>query len=311
MGLLDKWYALDLGAYQMHFYDYSSQEQASIRTIMAYKQDQLLVYGQEVFPYLYKELDRVQIKYPISHGQMLNSLSPLIKGGLEQLHAYDRLFRPCILVCVPSDLTQEQREIWQREFLKCDISKVEFVENMEILQKEETCFLIHAGHSYTELAIYADDKKILEKTLFYAGAQMDEQIQKLVYMKTGCFISKVDAALLKEQTSLALAKNKDAMLSCYGFDRHQNLCSIQIKASYLWPALEMVERQISLWAKHCFDQLPMQLQEYILLHGVHISGGLANCFGLSQIISGQLSCPILCTNKGQCDMINALKEWKA
>lgn len=311
MGLLDKWYALDLGAYQMHFYDYSSQEKTSIRTIMAYKQDRLLAYGQEAFPYLYRELDRVQIKYPISHGQMLNSVAPMIKGGLEQLHAYDHVFRPAILACVPFDLTQEQREIWQREFLKCDISKVEFVENMQVLKQEETCFMIHAGHSYTELAIYAQNKKVLEKTLFYAGAQMDEQIQKLVYMKTACFISKVDAALLKEQASLTLKKNKDSLLSCYGFDRHQNLCSIQIQASFLWPALEMVERQIALWAKHCFDQLPMQLQEYILLHGIQLSGGLADCFGLSQILSQQLSCPILCTKQGQCAMINALKECKS
>ncbi len=311
MGLLDKWYALDLGAYQMHFYDYSSQEITMIPTLMALENGRLIAYGKDAYPYLYKDLNRVQIKYPISHGQMLNSVSAFISGGLEQLHAYDHVFRPCVLVSVPFDLTHQQRDIWQREFLKCDISKVEFVENMDVLQKDDTCFMIHAGHSYTQLAIYVDNEKILEKTLFYAGAQMDEQIQKLVYMKTACFISKVDAASLKEQASMTLATNKDALLSCYGFDQRQNLCSIQIQASYLWPALEMVEKQISLWAKHCFDQLPMKVQEYVLLNGIHVSGGLANCFGLSQILSAQLSCPILCTKQGQCAMINALKEWNS
>ena len=48
MGLLDKWYALDLGAYQMHFYDYSSQRKTTIPTLMALEKDHLLAYGKDV-----------------------------------------------------------------------------------------------------------------------------------------------------------------------------------------------------------------------------------------------------------------------
>ena len=311
MALLDRWYALDLGAYQMHFYDFSSQKQVHLQTIMAFKNNQLIACSTDALPYLYKELDTVQIKYPISHGQMLTPVEAMIRYGLNQLDAYSRLLQPCVIACVPTDLTQAQREAWQREFLKCDISKVQFVSNMEILREDKACFIIHAGHSYTELGIYAHDKTIVEKTLFYAGAQMDEQIQKIVFMKTGCFISKVDASSLKEQASLSLKNRRNDMLACFGFDKNQNLCKIQIEATSLWPALEMVARQIALWAKHCFDTLPTKIQESILVHGIEIGGGLASCYGLAEILSQQLSCPILCTKRPHCDMIDALKEYKS
>ena len=42
---------------------------------------------------------------------------------------------------------------------------------------------------------------LVSKTIYYAGAQVDEQIQRIVYMKTGYFITKVDAAHLKEMAS--------------------------------------------------------------------------------------------------------------
>lgn len=65
----------------------------------------------------------------------------------------------------------------------------------------------------------------------------------------------------------------------------------------LWPAFEMVSAQISLWVKHCFDGLPASLQEHFLMHGIELSGGLADCFGPSQFISKNISCPVFVQNE--------------
>lgn len=130
-------------------------------------------------------------------------------------------------------------------------------------------------------------------------------------MKTGYFITKVDAAHLKEMASDAFWQQKNTLLMCYGLDSRQNLHPIQIESSIVWPAIEMVSSQISLWVKHCFDTLPASLQEYFLMHGIELSGGMADCFGPSQFISQNISCPVLCTKRGQYDMIDALKGVKS
>lgn len=63
--------------------------------------------------------------------------------------------------------------------------------------------------------------------------------------------------------------------------------------------------------KTLFDGLPASLQEHFLMHGIELSGGLADCFGPSQFISKNISCPVLCTKRGQYDMIDALKGVKS
>ena len=311
MALLDKWIALDIGAYLARFYDFSTQKEIVLKTIIAQKGSEVLGVSDQAIAYLYKDLDTIQIQYPISHGQILHSIEPLIHEGLDKLHAFDGLLRPSVLVSVPSELSQRQRELWQQAFLNCGVRKVEFISNLEVLQEENPCFLVHSGHSYTEIHICAYDKVLVSKTIYYAGAQVDEQIQRIVYMKTGYFITKVDAAHLKEMASDAFWQQKNTLLMCYGFDSRQNLHPIQIESSIVWPAIEMVSSQISLWVKHCFDTLPASLQEYFLMHGIELSGGMADCFGPSQFISQNISCPVLCTKRGQYDMIDALKGVKS
>ena len=281
------------------------------KTIIAKKGKETLGVSDQALAYLYKDLDTIQIQYPISHGQILHSIEPLVQKGLNELHAFDGLLRPSVLVSVPTELSQRQRELWQQMFLDCGIRKVEFISNLNALQEEGSCFLVHSGHSYTEIHVCAYGKVLVSKTIYYAGAQIDEQIQRIVYNKTGCFITKMDAAHLKEMASLAFWQQKNNLLLCYAFDSRQILHQIQIESSLLWPAFEMVSAQISLWVKHCFDGLPASLQEHFLMHGIELSGGLADCFGPSQFISKNISCPVLCTKRGQYDMIDALKGVKS
>lgn len=311
MALLDKWIALDLGAYLARFYDFSTQNQVVLKTIIAQKNKKIIAVSDQALTYLHKDLNTVQIQYPLTHGQILHPIEPLIQEGLNQLHAFDGLLRPSVVVSVPNELSQRQREYWQQAFLNCDVRKVEFVSNLEVLQEEKPCFFVHAGHSYTEISVCAYNKILSSKTIYYAGMQMDEQIQKIVYMKTGCFITRMDASYLKEKASDAFWKQKNQLLLCYGFDNRQILHQIQIESSLLWPAFEMVQVQIALWVKHCFDGLPSSLQEYFLLHGIELSGGLANCYGTSQYISQNISCRVICTKNGQYDMIEALKGVKS
>lgn len=235
MALLDKWIALDIGAYLARFYDFSTQKEIVLKTIIAQKGSEVLGVSDQAIAYLYKDLDTIQIQYPISHGQILHSIEPLIHEGLDKLHAFDGLLRPSVLVSVPSELSQRQRELWQQAFLNCGVRKVEFISNLEVLQEENPCFLVHSGHSYTEIHICAYDKVLVSKTIYYAGAQVDEQIQRIVYMKTGYFITKVDAAHLKEMASDAFWQQKNTLLMCYGFDSRQNLHPIQIESSIVWP----------------------------------------------------------------------------
>ena len=165
MALLDKWIALDMGAYLARFYDFSTQKQIVLKTIIAKKGKETLGVSDQALAYLYKDLDTIQIQYPISHGQILHSIEPLVQKGLNELHAFDGLLRPSVLVSVPTELSQRQRELWQQMFLDCGVRKVEFISNLNALQEEGSCFLVHSGHSYTEIHVCAYGKVLVSKTI--------------------------------------------------------------------------------------------------------------------------------------------------
>ena len=59
MALLDKWIALDIGAYLARFYDFSTQNQVALKTIIAKKGSKIVGVSDEALTYLYKDLDEV------------------------------------------------------------------------------------------------------------------------------------------------------------------------------------------------------------------------------------------------------------
>ena len=61
MALLDKWIALDMGAYLARFYDFSTQKQIVLKTIIAKKGKETLGVSDQALAYLYKDLDTIQI----------------------------------------------------------------------------------------------------------------------------------------------------------------------------------------------------------------------------------------------------------
>ena len=57
MALLEKWIALDIGAYLARFYDFSTQNQVALKTIIAKKGSKIVGVSDGALTYLYKDLD--------------------------------------------------------------------------------------------------------------------------------------------------------------------------------------------------------------------------------------------------------------
>ena len=93
-------------------------------------------------------------------------------------------------------------------------------------------------------------------------------------------------------------------------DRYGKLVNIQIRASDLWPAMEEQILQVVLWAKHCYMNMGSEMKQRLMNNGIMLSGGLANCFGLKEALKHEFDCPIICTTKPECDIIEQMKGLK-
>lgn len=304
------WIALDPGSEYLRFYDLSNHKEVIIKNCIVSKDDKPLAVGKETAAYIYQNKKDIQIQYPIKQNRIINDVTPLIKQGLKSLDVSQNVFKPCVVVCVHDEVDKKQKQKWQQQLVSCKVRKVEFVTSMSLLQKEEACFIIHAGHSYTELGIYAHGNEFAHKIIYFGGMGMDEKIKTIIAQKQNCLISNEDAMALKEAVSNAFKENKNPLLECMAMDRYGKLVKIQVRATDIWVALEEEIKQIVLWAKHCYMNMGNEMKQRLMNNGILLSGGLANCFGLKEALKHEFDCPIICTIKPECDIIEQMKGLK-
>lgn len=308
--MFDHWYAVDVGAYACKFYDYSKESETTVRSCIAWKDRKLTAVGKDALMYLYDMDPSVTVKYPVHHDQILSNVSPIIKKGMKELDSSKNVFRSSLFICLPTDISERNKNRWQQELLKTGVQNVRFTTVRDILETTEPTMIIHSGHSYTELGIYANGKTYVHKTIFYAGEQMDENIQNMIRQYTQCDMTLEDACSLKEATSQSFWDNKNRTLSCNVRQRNGQIARMNIKASDIWPCMENVCQQITLWAQQCLEEVDVNLKESVHENGVLLSGGLARCFGVRQSLEYTLNCPVICTDTPEMDILENMKGWK-
>lgn len=304
--MFEHWYAMDLGGTNCRFYDFVKEDLVSFPASIATKGDQILAIGSEAFSYAYTDT----IKYPVDHSRLIASITPLVKAGLEQLNASHSLLHPSALVVVPTDATDDQLDIWQTQILAAGIQKISFLSVMDALQTEEPTLIIHAGHTYTEIGIYAHQEQFTHQTIYFAGKQVEENIIDLIQKKYGCIITIEDAHALKEAASNALWKGKNARLRCNARNAQGQYGIVEVRALDLWPCMKDVIDQIMLWTKQCLEKVSVDLKENIQKNGILLSGGMAKCFGLRQTLEQALNYPVIVTDTPDLDLIENMKGWK-
>lgn len=304
------WIALDPGSNSLRLYDYFNDREVCLKTCIAYDKQKMIALAEQALAYVYQNKKDIKVRYPIKQGDILNDVTPLIRQALKELKVSQNVFKPCFLVCLNEDVSDEQKLKWQQQLAACKVRKVEFITPMEVLQTEQACFIIHAGHSYTEMGIYAHGHEFAHKIIYFGGMGMDEKIKMTIAQKQNCLISNEDASDLKEAVSQAFKMNKNPMLQCMAMDRYGKLVNIQIRASDLWPAMEEQILQVVLWAKHCYMNMGSEMKQRLMNNGIMLSGGLANCFGLKEALKHEFDCPIICTTKPECDIIEQMKGLK-
>ncbi len=307
--MFEKWYALDAGACTLRLYNFSTGKEVSMRTCLAYKDKEILAVSKDALEYVYQQNASIKVRYPITQGRIVSDISYLLQKAMEETGGVNRFYRPCLLIVLPERNAKIENE-WILQLRTTDIKKYEFISNAEVLTDAKPTFFIHAGHSYTQMGFVVNGKEIVSKTIYFAGQQMDEMIQKIVAKKTQCLISDEDAKELKEHASMYLSRKQNANLSCFGMNKYHKYQKIEISAKEIWPAMENVEKQIVLWAKECRTVLGLDMQMAIAESGIVLSGGLANCFGLKQYLEHELKCPVKCSMNPEYDIFKKMKEWK-
>ena len=306
--MFTKWFALDAGAYTTRMYDIQGQQWKECRSCYGVKEGNIEQIGIEALSYVHKDHHH-QVKYILDAGKIKQSPYALLERMLSQMLISNHLFRPGFIVSIPMDTSASVKKEWQNVLSELGARQVRFASSLDILDQDDYSFLIHVGHSLCEIGLYIHGEEQFHHTIPIAGKKMDEAIQERVGRMHNCLISLEDANAIKHAISDVLWQNKNGTIQCWGMNRYQKYEELSLKALDFWPCMEEVENQIAESVKESFRQMGMLNRQKVSQNHVHLTGGMAHCFGLRQILEKELYCPIICTQEPSYDIISSMKEW--
>ncbi len=285
--MLESSYFIDAGAWNIRLYDPKTRTIFTTRSCRLQKKPQ--IWGREALEKVW-ESNSESLVYPFSDGQI--QLDPgSILTGLFEKYPTDRCWMiPSLKVLCPND-SQEQSDRWNIHCLSKGFRTIGLL-NPFTCGSIRDGFLIHSGASRTHFVLYSQGEIIESDSAGLGGLTIDRAISSEIASVFKVLITPEDAAALKEAASNALNSGKNATLSVTGLDQHNQYVQISFKAADLWGCMERVLGRIVSNAAGFICRRGPEVMEEALSHPVLLSGGLGACFGLRQLLEGQLKAPV-------------------
>ena len=299
---------MDPGACSLKLYEPLEQKVFSIRSVMAADHGEQYL-GEEAFELFWDKGSGV-IRHPVDQGILSGDITPLFLKLVSKCAMDRHIFKPSLRVLLSPDAESQQKDKWIRMAEKAGFRKVFFSDPASEL-KVDTGLVIHAGCSCTVISIWRGGRLLAEKKIIFAGRQIDEAIMDYVAKKYRSLMFYEDAAALKVAASNAFFQQKNPVLSCTVLNRHNQYERISVKASELWPAMSQVLEQIVIWTRELVSQLELSNVAAVLQQPVHLSGGLAACYGLRQMLAEQLNAEVIVPEEPENELVKKarLKSW--
>lgn len=283
---------LDPGAWSMKIRDARNKRSFETRSCI-YKDKEETIPGSEALQ-AYWDKGKSALRYPISQGEVIGDIEPIFSDLLEKSRMNNGLLKPTLLVVLPQEV-QDQKEMWLKTATDKGFRKVQFASTMDILASDldlDTGLVIHAGYSCTEIAVYYAGRQVQYAKIMYGGREADEKIAEYLANHYKSLVMLEDAAELKERASKAFWQGRNPRLGCAALDYTNTFVRLEFPALELWPAIQSVEEQIVLWARNLTSRCTPSILESVLENPIRLSGGMAECFGLQQMLEDGLSAQV-------------------
>lgn len=282
--MLESWFWLDPGSYRFELGHYRQESHVSLPALVTKKGQ---VVGQQAAQLRQQEV----VKSPLDHGRLTAPVTNLIQEGLLQAGYQNAFLRPAFVLALPTDLDENMEQAWHQACLNAGASKVRVVKNKDLLSFEKSHFVILAGHSYTELLVYSQGRCVMNKTIYFAGQQMDEAIGLKVLKHHKLMIQQPE---LKQAWSQAKMKQVRPELIATGLTNRGHWQSQLISPDFVAAGILTVMEQIIEWTKVLMSRLDLTTRALIHENGIILAGGLANLYGFDLALQQAFGDKVIC-----------------
>ena len=225
-----------------------------------------------------------------------------------------RFFKPKIIVCVPSGVTQVEKRAVIDATIEAGGGKTYLIEEPIAaaigagldITKPDGNMIIDIGGGTTDIAVISLGGIVVNKSIKVAGDKFDEAIIRFMRKKHNLYIGERTAEDLKINIGTAAPKSKSIKMECRGRDLLTGLPkTITINSEEMMDALEEPVNSICDAVHNTLEKTPPELAADISTRGIVMTGGGALLNGLNKLIESKMGIPtyiaddaISCVAKG-------------
>ncbi|MCI9256320.1 rod shape-determining protein [Oscillospiraceae bacterium 42-9] len=278
--------------------------------------DEIIAIGSEAYRMLGRTSDRVTVAHPLCNGVIsdLSLAEHLIAFYLRQV-GRSRVFMPRVVVSVPCGVTEVEKRAVVDAIGAAGVRKVCLIEEPVAaaigagvdIAAPHGCMIVDVGEGTTDMAVISLNGIAIANSSHIAGADFNEAIIKYVRRKFSLIIGDRMAEAAKIAIGCAYPRRRLTTYMLKGLDALNGLPTATVMTSddmieaLIEPAIAIVRT-----VQYTLELTPPELLADIFTDGIILTGGSANLYGLSTLLSKKTRIPVMVAESpGECVVLGA------
>lgn len=265
--------------------------------------DEVIAVGTDAYDMLGRTSSRVSVTRPLNFGVISDfSLAEYIIHDYLKQVCVNKMFMPRVVVSVPCGITEVEKRAVVDAIGAAGVRKVCLIEEpvaaaigagVDISAPHGT-MIVDIGGGTTDMAVITLNGIAIANSTHTAGSEFNEAIIKYVRKKFGLLIGERMAENAKMAIGCAYPKSKLDTFTLKGRNAYSGLPESTVMNSdemieaLIEPAISIVRT-----VQETLESTPPELLADIFVDGIYITGGSANLYGLSTLISKKTKVPVV------------------
>jgi len=202
-------------------------------------------------------------------------------------------FKPRIIICVPSGITEVEKRAVMEASNEAGASKTYLIEEpiaaaigagLDITQPNGN-MVVDIGGGTTDVAVISLGGIVVSKSIKTAGDECDEAIIKYIRKKYNMMIGERSAEQLKMEVGCAYLYEEEKIMEVKGRNLLTGLpLNVEVSSADMLEALHEPVNEIVEAVHEVLEKTPPELSSDISNAGIYLTGGGAMLYGLDKLI---------------------------
>lgn len=267
--------------------------------------------GDEAKKLYDKEPEGFSVSKPIKKGKIHDDekTEKLLSIYLKQIQPYRLMSAPKVIVSIPEHLSEVETRVIEEVITNSGAKKV-------ILTPEPICYgigsglpienkeghlVVDMGAGKVSISVLSYNSIVKNKTIFYAGNYIDDQISDLLLTQHHLHIGKGTAEKIKKNIGTAYfdpEKHDSYPISVPGINiTKRQPEKVEILKSDIYLAIMSAFEEIIIATRKVIQETPPELADNLINNGITITGGLSKIDGIKELFEEEFNIPVnICGN---------------